>query len=191
MTQKKLTPDEIVSQMKTILGNDLHSSEIRIRQEGADKQGSIQVWLTVDKSAIIKTIQATADIHYPHLSVISGCDIGEAVELNYHMYIYYGYAGGDYNITVKVLLPKSDLTLESITGIIPGAVISEREKQEFFGIKILNIPDERRLFLPEDFPEGVFPWRKDETGIKEEMVKKLYDVGKAEGKKRRDAAKSN
>jgi membrane-bound hydrogenase subunit beta len=32
------------------------------------------------------------------------------------------------------------------------------------GIEIVGIPDNRRLFLPDDFPQGFYPWRKDEKG---------------------------
>jgi membrane-bound hydrogenase subunit beta len=60
--------------------------------------------------------------------------------------------------------------------MIPGALFSEREKQEFFGITVKDIPDGRRLFLPEDFPQGVYPWRKDETGIPPEMIRNLWEV---------------
>jgi len=73
-----------------------------------------------------------------------------------------------------VPVPKSDLTVPTISDIIPGAVFSEREKQEFLGVKVIGIPDNRRLFLPEDFPEGIYPWRKDETGVPDSMVKDLY-----------------
>ena len=45
------------------------------------------------------------------------------------------------------------------------------------GVKIIGIPDSRRLFLPDDFPEGVYPWRRDETGP-EKMYKNLHEVKK-------------
>jgi membrane-bound hydrogenase subunit beta len=40
------------------------------------------------------------------------------------------------------------------------------------GITVTGIPDDRRLFIPEDFPKGVYPWRRDETGP-EKMLKVL------------------
>ena len=46
-----------------------------------------------------------------------------------------------------------------------------RENQEFLGIIFEGIPDPRRLFLPDDFPEGIYPLRLDEKGITPEMVK--------------------
>jgi membrane-bound hydrogenase subunit beta len=41
------------------------------------------------------------------------------------------------------------------------------------GVEVVGIPDKRRLFLPEDFPEGVYPWRKDEKGPPDNMLRIL------------------
>ncbi len=190
MTLKIMPAEQLQQHFQSLLGAHLLGSEIRRRAEGANRNIYEQLWLTIDKTALKTTVQAIADIHFPHLSVISGCDVGEAIELNYHLNIFYGTSHGEINVTVKAIIPKTDLTIDTITGTIPGAVVSEREKQEFFGLKVIGIPDDRRMFLPDDFPQDVYPWRKDETGIQEDMVKKLYDAGKAEGKKRRETASS-
>jgi membrane-bound hydrogenase subunit beta len=65
---------------------------------------------------------------------------------------------------LRVTLAKNDLRIPTITDIIPGALFTERETQEMMGVEVIGIPDKRRLFLPDDFPDGVYPWRKDETG---------------------------
>lgn len=96
----------------------------------------------------------------------------------YHFYIYWGIPREEILVTLTISLDKSDLRTPTITGIIPGALTSEREKQEMLGIEVVDIPDGRRLFLPEDFPEGVYPWRKDETGIPPDMVKELWATGR-------------
>lgn len=183
----KLTPQEIVDRYSETLNKALISSSIETQTEGLSQKEIIQIWLIIDKNYLKSAVKELIDIHYPHLSVVSGCDVGDVVELSYHFYIYYGEFNGEYSVNIKVILPKTDLTVDTITDMIPGALVSEREKQEFLGIKVVGIPDNRRLFLPDNFPEGVFPWRKDETGIKEDMFKKLYDVGKEEGNERRQA----
>ena len=45
------------------------------------------------------------------------------------------------------------------------------------GIKVIGIPDSRRLFLPDDFPDGVYPWRKNEKGM-EKLIRNLHEVKK-------------
>jgi membrane-bound hydrogenase subunit beta len=106
------------------------------------------------------------------------------VELLYHFFVYNSVPNGEISVTLRVPVPKTDLTVDTIADLIPGAVFSEREKQEFFGVKVVGIPDDRRLFIPLDFPEGRYPWRKDETGIPEEMVNKLFLSGRDEAKQR-------
>jgi membrane-bound hydrogenase subunit beta len=174
----KLTPEAVVERMKEILGAGFLDGKIVRRAEGLLKRESVQIWISIEKSRIVPALKALVAIDFPHLTVISGCDIKDSVELNYHFYIYYGELHGEYNVTFKMLLPKTDLTVDTITGILPGALTSEREKQEFFGVTVQGIPDGRRMFLPEDFPQGVYPWRKDETGIQEPMIKQLHAVGK-------------
>ncbi|HOJ26461.1 MAG TPA: NADH-quinone oxidoreductase subunit C, partial [Candidatus Saccharicenans sp.] len=51
--------------------------------------------------------------------------------------------------------------LPSICEIIPGAILYERELQDMFGITVQNIPDGRPLLLPDDWPAGNYPLRKD------------------------------
>ncbi len=180
MKKNLLTPEAIVEQFKTALGDGLQASRVVERAEGLKTMKSQEIWLTLDKDLLHDALEELATLDYPHLAVISGVDTGDAIDLLYHFFIYYGNRGGEIKVTMTVALPKDDLTVDSISDIIPGAVFSEREKQEFLGIKVIGIPDDRRLFLPDHFPEGVYPWRKDETGIPRdhELAKELWRVGR-------------
>ena len=66
------------------------------------------------------------------------------------------------------------------TDLIPGAIFTERETQEMMGVEVVGIPDGRRLFIGEDVPEGVYPWRKDETGP--EKLLRVLPGRKSKGK---------
>jgi len=81
----------------------------------------------------------------------------------------FGTEDGEVLVTLRFTLPKSDLTVPSLCGIVPGAQTTEREKIEFLGITFQGIPDSRHLFLPEDME--VHPWRKDEPEL-EKIVKR-------------------
>jgi membrane-bound hydrogenase subunit beta len=174
MTGEKLTPEEVVERFSAVLGADILEMRIQERREGIKKNPNYNIWIDMNREALKPAIRALIEIHYPHLAVIAGNDLGESIRLIYHLTIYYGTPGGEYTVTFAVRLPKDDLTIPTISDLIPGAVFSEREKQEFFGISVVDIPDGRRLFLPDDFPEGVYPWRKDETGVPESMVNDLW-----------------
>jgi len=45
--------------------------------------------------------------------------------------------------------------------VIPGSILYERELQDLMGFRVKDHPDPRRFNLPEDWPEGVYPLRKD------------------------------
>jgi NADH:ubiquinone oxidoreductase subunit C len=95
------------------------------------------------------------DFGYTHLSTISGVDKGDVYEIVYHL----GDAHG--NLNVRTQIPKADAHLPSICAVIPGAILYERELQDMFGIVVDRIPDPRPLVMPDDWPAGNFPLRKD------------------------------
>lgn len=183
-----LSAEQVLERLKTIAGESVLSSRIDTWKEGAKKVESHHVWIRVTQPRFRPVFKELVEIHYPHLAVISGNDLGDAVELLYHFFIYYGYHQKQLMVTIAVPLPKNDLTLPTITDVIPGALTSEREKQEMLGVTITGIPDSRRMFLDDDFPAGVYPWRKDATGVPESMIKQLWDTGR-EGREGLDRVK--
>ncbi|MCE5298427.1 MAG: NADH-quinone oxidoreductase subunit C [Methanoregulaceae archaeon] len=171
-----LIPQQVIDRFKEKFGNGIRDAKVTERGEGTKKVKAYNIWIRVDRELFRPAIQELIGIRFPHLAVIAGNDLGSEIELLYIFSVFYGQKFGEYMVTIGVRLPKSDLTIPTITDLIPGALFSEREKQEFFGITVIDIPDGRRLFLPEDFPQGVYPWRKDETGVPPEMIKNLWEV---------------
>ena len=160
-----LSPEEIVDSFKTALGDSFIDAKIYQREVAVKKNKFRSLWVEVKKSAFHDAVEHICHLqNYPHLAIISSSDLGAEVELIYHFTIYYGYHLEELSLGLRVKLPKSDLKIPTITDLIPGAVFTERETQEMMGVEVVGIPDSRRLFLPEDFPQGVYPWRTDETG---------------------------
>jgi len=172
------TPQEIIDLYKTEFGAGILDATITERGEGVHKTKGYNIWIRLEKNLLRPAIKKLMDIRFPHFAVIAGSDLGDEIELLYILSVFYGTKFGEYMVTLAIRLQKTDLTVPTITDLIPGALISEREKQEFFGITVTGIPDGRRLFLPDDFPQGVYPWRKDETGIKPEMVRELWAINR-------------
>ncbi len=90
-----------------------------------------------------------------HISTITGVDTGDVVEVIYHINCKPA------ELNLKISLPKTDLKIPTITEIFPGAVLYERDLMEMLGVKVEGHPDPKRLFLPDDWPEGVYPLRKE------------------------------
>jgi len=64
-----------------------------------------------------------------------------------------------YRLCVKVDLSESDLRIDSLTGLWPGADFMEREVWDMFGVEFNNHPDLRRILMYDEFVGH--PLRKD------------------------------
>jgi Ni,Fe-hydrogenase III large subunit/Ni,Fe-hydrogenase III component G len=63
--------------------------------------------------------------------------------------------------SILVHLPADSPQLDSISTIVPAANWAEREMRDMIGIEPLGHPYPKRLVLPDGWPEGVHPLRKD------------------------------
>ena len=173
---------EVEEILKSSLGRKVISSEVKIHAEGRSGKRNESLWMKIEREVIHDAVREVIDIDFPHLGVISAVDAGDEIELIYHFYIFFGLYGSEKAIYFTVPVPKNDPVIPTISDLIPGAVYTEREKQEMIGITVEGIPDRRRLFLPPDFPEDVYPWRKDECGIPDSMIKNLWKSERPTGR---------
>jgi membrane-bound hydrogenase subunit beta len=175
--KEQLTPEGIVKYFKDEFKTKIKSSSVKKRTAGSKKKEYYSIWIKIDKSIFKDVIKHLCDLTYPHLAVVSGNDLDKNIELIYHFSLYFGKRYNEISLNISVDVPKSKLEIETICDWIPGALVTEREKQEMLGIKIIGIPDSRRLFLPDDWPEGVYPWRKDDKGM-QKYIRNLHEVKK-------------
>ena len=177
MTKDKLTPDAIVKSFKDEFKTKIKDVQVKDFTAGVKKNKTSNIWMKVDNSSFKSVIKHLCDFQFPHLAVTSGNDLGKTIELIYHFTLNFGGRMEEINLNISVELPKIKPEIETICDLIPGALITEREKQEFLGVKIKGIPVDKRLFLPDDFPKDVYPWRRDEKGL-EKLYKNLHEVKK-------------
>ncbi|MFH1092767.1 MAG: NADH-quinone oxidoreductase subunit C [Candidatus Omnitrophota bacterium] len=90
-------------------------------------------------------------------------NIASGVDLRYHMEILYHFTMEEINlvISLRVKLEKDSLEIDSLTPVFEAANWIEREMNELLGINFKGHPDLRRLLLPDEWPEGVYPLRRD------------------------------
>ena len=96
--------------------------------------------------------------YFDLLSCITGIDNGpeaKTMEVIYNLYSI----PHNFQLMLKVILPRENPEVESLSGIWKTANWLEREVYDMFGIKFRNHPDLRRILLPADW-EG-YPLRKD------------------------------
>jgi Ni,Fe-hydrogenase III component G len=85
-------------------------------------------------------------------------DADDCFEILYH----FSYDQLGYVITVKAFIrDREKPAIESITPFLPAAEWIEREIHDVFGVDFKNHPNLKRLILADDWPEGVYPERKE------------------------------
>jgi len=91
--------------------------------------------------------------------IATGIDSDSCFEILYH----YAYDPLSYVVTLKAFIrDRENPSIQSIAPFLPAAEWIEREIHDTLGIDIKNHPNLRRLVLADDWPEGVYPLRKEE-----------------------------
>jgi NADH-quinone oxidoreductase subunit D len=93
-----------------------------------------------------------------YLAAITGLDQGveaDKVEALYH------FCEGPVVTTLRVQLPRKGGVVPTLYQDYPVASFFERELGEMYGVTVEGTPDTSRLFIPDDFPDGIYPMLKD------------------------------
>jgi Ni,Fe-hydrogenase III component G len=89
-------------------------------------------------------------------SIATAVDTRLGIELLYHML----FDKDGLIVSIRTLSSKPEIEMPTISDIIPGALWIEREVHEMFGVDFIGHPNLERLLLPDDWEEGVYPFRK-------------------------------
>ncbi len=89
------------------------------------------------------------------LSALTGVDLGKTIELMYHIWNHGKI------VTVRTEVTKENPRINTITDLIPGANFHEREVADLLGVTFEGHPNPKRFVLPDNWPDNVFPLRKD------------------------------
>ncbi len=138
---------EMMAEFEKAMGNDFVSSEF-LREHS--------IYVTVKAEAVRKAVEwMKTEWGLTHLSTITGMDLRGELAVIYHFEVK------AVSVSLHIQVPTSHPEVDSITPLIPGAVLYEREVHDLLGIKFKGHPNLARLILPEDWPKDVYPLRKD------------------------------
>lgn len=93
-----------------------------------------------------------------YLTAITGLDRGPEVG---ELEVLYHFCTGAAVITLRVRTPREQPSVPTLSDFIPSAEVFERELKEMLGVEVVGLRNPQRLYLPDDWPEGVYPLRKD------------------------------
>jgi Ni,Fe-hydrogenase III component G len=142
-----MTDAELIAKLKADLGDRLAEVSLPAPR---------RLFLKVVPANLVAVTTRLRDAYgVVFLSTISGVDLGETLEIIYH------FSTPDIDVNLRTEVPRAKPNVDSITPVIPGAILYEREIQDMFGIVVDGLPDPRPLVLPDGWPAGNYPLRKD------------------------------
>jgi Ni,Fe-hydrogenase III component G len=95
-------------------------------------------------------------MRFSMLCAITGLDLGRQLGVIYHLARESGVT-----LNLSTAVPTEHSHLPTVTDRFPAAELYERELADLFGIQVQGLPEGPRYPLPDDWPDGQFPLRKD------------------------------
>ncbi len=143
-----MTREEVLGDLRKKFKDDI--------VEILDKR-SKKIYIEIKQESLVKVASYIFKDLKARFNTASGVDMRNHMEILYHFLIE------DINllISLRVKLQKSKLEIDSLLPIFEGANWIEREMHEILGINFKGHPDLKRLLLPDDWPDGVYPLRRD------------------------------
>ncbi|MFR7736238.1 MAG: NADH-quinone oxidoreductase subunit C [Eggerthella lenta] len=129
--------------------------------EKVEWQCEDQLTITVKQDKLPEAVHYLYYERYGWIPVIIGND-ERSLCGRYAVYYVISMEGEDPGwVTVRTEVDPAKMTFPSVTPFVPACVWGERELRDMFGLIPEGLPDRRRLVLPDDWPSGLYPLRKD------------------------------
>ena len=143
------------------------SSEEKIKQDLINKfkylensvriQRERRIFLEVKYENFVEIFEyAVRQLKFPHLCTITGLDEQDKLSFIYHLAQDSGIL-----LNIKTSVPKSNPVLKTVIPYFAGADIYEREVVDLLGVKVEGLEPGNRYPLPDNWPAGQYPLRKD------------------------------
>jgi len=138
---------------------------LRIAQEIRDRitverEANGIIYASVSRENLVPAVQYVRDSLGGRFIISIGTDKRE-LSGYYEVNNVFGLDRDKLFLLLKTDVDPTDPNIDSITPLIPGADWAEREVRDMIGVHPVGHPDPRRLVLPDDWPEGVHPLRRD------------------------------
>jgi NADH:ubiquinone oxidoreductase subunit C len=144
-----MTIDEIIKDVSGRFGSKILNVNKR-----SDKRAYLDIY-PKDITDVVRYIFKEKGLRF---NTASGVDDFDALEILYH----FSHDQSGITISFRCLIKdRNDPHIDTITTITRSAWWIERELHELFGIEFNGNSDLRPLLLPDDWPKGVYPLRKD------------------------------
>jgi len=132
--------------------------EIEGKLTGIEQPADNRVYLLCESASVFDVCKFLFEDVPLRFVIATGVDAEDCFEILYH----FSYDQTGCVVTVKAFIrDRENPSVESITPFLPAAEWIEREMHDLLGIDFKNHPRLERLILADDWPEGVYPMRKE------------------------------
>ena len=155
----ELTKNTSVDPAKMIGKNYIEAVNAKFPNTILDEEWSTpnQVTLTIKTNMLPDVVEYLYYQHEGWLPLGFGND-ERSIHGNYAVYYVLSMEGEVKTfITIKALVDPVSLEFPSVTPKVKAAVWGERELFDMYGLKAVGLPDQRRLVLPDDWPDDLYP----------------------------------
>jgi len=94
------------------------------------------------------------------LVTMTAVETTRGMELLYH----FSFDLAGIIVTLRAIATMPEPRIASISCIVDGAEYIEREIADLFGVEFVGHPNAVRFLLADDWPQGVYPYRKEYRG---------------------------
>jgi len=119
------------------------------------KKSKRRVYLDVEPDGLLDVARYILKMDGVRYAIATGIDTPAGFEVLHH----FDFDKHNMIVSVRVLADRDNPILPSVATITKAAEWIEREMHDMLGINFEDHPDMRRLLLPEDWPDDVFPLR--------------------------------
>lgn len=116
-----------------------------------------RIYFTIKKEILPKMTRFLFNDVKARFVIATGVDTRKNIEILYH----FSFDEIGLMVSLRVILDKADLEIDSLTSIMKAAEWIEREIHELLGVNFKGHPNLKHLLLKDDWPAGNCPLRRD------------------------------
>lgn len=116
-----------------------------------------RIFVEVPREEFLKVIRFVSyNLKFDQCCMITGLDLGDELQFIYHLANDQGIV-----LNLRQNVSKEDPVIKSVGSIYENVDLYERELEDMLGAKVEGLPSGEHYPLPENWPEGQYPLRKD------------------------------
>jgi len=143
-----MTREDIIKNIKDEFGD-------RIKKFYA--KSAKRIYIDIEKADVIDFARFIFKDLAARFNTATAIDNPKDIEIMYH----FDFDRLGLIVTLRTYVPKNKCEIESLVPIMSSAEWIEREIHELFGLEFKNHPNMKPLLLPDDWPKGKYPLRKE------------------------------